>query len=116
MANRPIKTINRMKKSIDTSSKQFLAVICLLTAGLFSCSAPDTSADIQLQFPSEHYDEALDGRLIVLISEHTETEPRFQLRDDSQTCQGFGMDVNDWTPGESLQFDSEAFGYPVRNF
>lgn len=93
----------------------------ILSAGLFSCSGGETasqagtSATIEFPFPSEHYEEALDGRMIVLISEGIETEPRFQLRDDTKTCQGFGMDVEDWTPGESLQFDMNAFGYPIQN-
>lgn len=98
-----------------------LLVSLILSVGLFSCSGGETasqagtSATIEFPFPSEHYEEALDGRMIVLISEGIETEPRFQLRDDTKTCQGFGMDVEDWTPGESLQFDMSAFGYPIRN-
>ena len=64
----------------------------------------------------EHYKEALDGRLIILISKEIETEPRFQLRDDPKTCQGFGMDITDWKPNETQQFDMEAFGYPIRSF
>jgi hypothetical protein len=75
-----------------------------------------TAVNIELPFPTEHYKEALDGRLILLISEKNETEPRFQLRDDSKTCQGFGMDVTDWKPNEAQKFDSEAFGYPIQNF
>ena len=69
---------------------------------------------LTISYPSDHYEEALDGRMILLISEQMETEPRFQLRDDSKTCQGFGMDVEDWTSGASLSFDMEAFGYPIQ--
>jgi len=90
-----------------------------------SCSNPDqkdmsqsssTSAPIDLPFPAEHYEDALDGRLILLISKDNETEPRFQLRDDPKTCQAFGMDISDWKPGTSQSFDMEAFGYPIRSF
>lgn len=69
---------------------------------------------LTISYPSDHYEEALDGRMILLISEQMEAEPRFQLRDDSKTCQGFGMDVEDWTSGASLSFDMEAFGYPIQ--
>ena len=105
-----------MKPSKPTFIRTFVPVIFLLTCFFFSCNNPKDSGTIQLTFSAEHYKEALDGRLIVLISEQIETEPRFQLRDDSKTCQGFGMDVNDWKPGESLQFDMQAFGYPIEDF
>jgi hypothetical protein len=85
-----------------------------------SCTNTDkkntATINIELPFPTEHYSETLDGRLILLISENKETEPRFQLRDDSKTCQGFGMDVTDWKPSEAQQFDANAFGYPIQNF
>lgn len=103
-----------MKKSTHAFPTALLPLIFLLTVCLYSCSSQG-STSLQLQFPTEHYEEALDGRMIVLISEQADTEPRFQLRDDSKTCQGFGMDVNDWQPGESLQFDKAAFGYPLQN-
>ncbi|MEM6812874.1 MAG: alpha/beta hydrolase-fold protein [Bacteroidota bacterium] len=114
-----------MKKSNSTFKDVFFPVIFLLTSCISSCSDSDrkdkttnssTSVNIQFPFPTEHYDEALDGRLILLISKQTETEPRFQLRDDSKTCQGFGMDINDWKPNEPQRFDMEAFGYPIHSF
>ncbi|MEM6684439.1 MAG: alpha/beta hydrolase-fold protein [Bacteroidota bacterium] len=93
----------------------FLFSFCLI-----SCSVSDkkdtASINIELPFPTEHYKEVLDGRLILLISENTDTEPRFQLRDDSKTCQGFGMDITDWKPSEAQQFDASTFGYPIQNF
>jgi hypothetical protein len=94
-----------------------LLVAGLLTTSCFlSCSDPNTSANIQLLFSKAHYEEALDGRLIVLISKHIETEPRFQLRDDAKTCQAFGMDIKDWKPETPIPFDMASFGYPIRNF
>ena len=75
-----------------------------------------STATISIPFPSAHYEGELDGRLILLISENADSEPRFQLRDDSKTCQGFGMDVENWTAEQSLNFDMEAFGYPIPNF
>ena len=105
-----------MKNPNPTGLKSGFVLLLFLTACLFSCADSGTTVKIELQFPTEHYKEALDGRLILLIAEENDTEPRFQLRDDSKTCQGFGMDVENWQPGTSLQFDSQAFGYPVSNF
>ena len=114
-----------MKNSTSTPTIAGLFSIFLLNFCFFSCSdsyekkesAPsDVAVNIQLSFPSDHYNEALDGRLILLISKENDTDLRFLLRDDSKTCQGFGMDVLDWKPDEVLQFDRESFGYPIRNF
>ena len=74
------------------------------------------SETLTISFPSDHYEEVLDGRMILLISEQVDIEPRFQLRDDSKTCQGFGMDVEDWNPGVAQYFDMNAFGYPIQSF
>ncbi|MEO0641132.1 MAG: alpha/beta hydrolase-fold protein, partial [Bacteroidota bacterium] len=98
-----------------------LLIALLSTAYLLSCSNPGstaqtTDARIQVSFPTDYEEKTLDGRLIVLISKEVETEPRFQLRDDAKTCQGFGMDVTDWKPEEALPFEMDAFGYPVRSF
>lgn len=71
--------------------------------------------EIQISYPSDHYNGSLDGRLILLIAKQIETEPRFQLRDDSKTCQGFGMDINEWNSGTEMQFDLNAFGYPIQD-
>ncbi len=74
------------------------------------------ASPISIAFPSDHYDDPLDGRLILLIAKDTsETEPRFQLRDDAKTCQGFGVDVEGWAPDTPLVFDTAAYGYPIRN-
>ena len=105
-----------MKPSNSMFTRIFVPLILIFSCCFFSCTTPKDSGNVQLAFPAEHYEEALDGRLIILISEQIETEPRFQLRDDSKTCQGFGMDVNDWKPGEPLQFDMGTFGYPIENF
>ena len=71
------------------------------------------NASITIEYPSDHYDEALDGRMIFLLSKEEEGEPRFQLRDGVNTCQAFGMDVEDWQPGIDLTFDVSSFGYPL---
>ncbi|MFK7773557.1 MAG: alpha/beta hydrolase-fold protein [Saprospiraceae bacterium] len=77
-------------------------------------SNANSSNGIQISYPTGHYKEVLDGRLILLITKEIETEPRFQLRDDSKTCQGFGMDVIEWKPGIVCSFEEKAFGYPIQ--
>ena len=98
----------------------FLGLLVLFTASCsVSCLVGEEDSamkdDISITFPSEHYDEAVDGRLILLISDRNDTELRFQLRDDSKTCQAFGMDVNKWSPGVAMPFAMNSFGYPIRD-
>ena len=90
----------------------------LLLLSLISCRNldPDTPhLQISISYPSDHYEETLDGRLLLLISTDESSEPRFQLRDGVNSCQGFGMDIEDWQPGESIAFDVTSFGYPIQN-
>jgi hypothetical protein len=55
----------------------------------------------------------LDGRLLLLLSNNNKAEPRFQIGDNLQTQQVFGVDVENWQPGTSKLVDVQAFGYPV---
>lgn len=55
----------------------------------------------------------LDGRLLLLISAKTEGEPRFQITDDPDSQQVFGINVDDWKPGEAANFGNEVLGYPL---
>lgn len=61
-------------------------------------------------------DGPVDGRLLLFLSANDEAEPRFQTRDDVRTAQVFGMDVNGWDPGETIDFDTDVLGYPLRHF
>jgi len=56
---------------------------------------------------------ALDGRLLLLISNNDKEEPRFQVSDAAGTQMVFGVDVEGWQPGESSLVDMHAFGYPL---
>lgn len=71
---------------------------------------------IHISYPSEYYNEALDGRLILLISTNNETDLRFQLNDNASSCQAFGMDVENWQPNTTQAFDLSSFGYPILRF
>ncbi|MEO7213761.1 hypothetical protein [Mucilaginibacter sp.] len=55
----------------------------------------------------------LDGRLLLLFANNDKSEPRFQIGDNLQTQQVFGVDVEGWQPGTSCSVDVQAFGYPV---
>ncbi len=88
--------------------------IFLFSSVLFITSS--IAEQIKIEYPSEHYSAPLDGRLILLFSDNDDLEMRFQLTDKPTTCQGFGMDVEDWTKGTAINFDLSAFGYPIESF
>ncbi len=55
----------------------------------------------------------LDGRLLLLLSNNKNEEPRFQVNDAAHTQLVFGIDVNDWSPKSDELVDMHAFGYPM---
>jgi hypothetical protein len=57
----------------------------------------------------------LDGRLYLLVSTNDNEEPRFQISDQPETQQFFGMNVDGWRPGSPVAVDSKAIGYPLEN-
>jgi len=69
----------------------------------------------EVTFPAERSRAPLDGRLLVFISTDTSSEPRFQVNDAPGTQQVFGVDVENWKPGETRTVDATAFGYPLRS-
>ena len=105
-----------MKKPYNTFASVLLMGSLLFSPCFLAFTNSGPSGKIEVQFSAGQYEGAVDGRLIVLISKGLETEPRFQLRDDAKTCQAFGMDVNDWKPEVPLEFDMNAFGYPIPRF
>lgn len=93
-----------MKNTILITSALLLLIGCTSKNPVyFSVTLPDN-------YPSEK----VDGRLLVMLSTDTTAEPRFQINDNVNSHQVFGIDVEDWKPGESRTVDLEAFGYPIQ--
>ena len=89
----------------------------LLIPLIFSCTSDidtykGTKFKISIQDTSIHN---LDGRLLLMLSTNDQVEPRFDLRDNSSTQQVFGMNLEGWEPSEGVEFDINAFGYPINN-
>ena len=85
---------------------------CSLLLLLGTCVRAQTSFSVTL--PESLADSALDGRLLLLLSsDTTDTEPRFQLTDGPETQLAWGKDVNDWRPGTTVTIDAGDRGYPL---
>ncbi len=96
-----------------------LVFLCLVMILAFAWSCTTTSSghesapSFTITLPDSLADASLDGRLLLLFSTDSENEPRFQITDSPTTQQVFGMNVEGWAPGTAIEFDEEAFGYPV---
>lgn len=91
----------------------------LLALGLLAaCRGSDSPEGLrfEISFSEELASEAQDGRLILILANNDETEPRFQYRIyDPKTQLGFGIDVEGLQPGEFAVVDASSFGFPLRS-
>ena len=97
------------------------AALWLLLAAPSGLSAQDPATAVEpgpritVRMADGLADTALRGRLLVLVATDDAREPRFQLRDDTKTCQAFGLDVAGWAGGDTRTIEPSAFGYPLPN-
>jgi len=68
-----------------------------------------------ISFTAERGKEPLDGRMLLMISNDSSREPRFQISDSTNTQLIFGIDVNGLKPGEEAYIDCSVFGYPLKS-
>ena len=91
----------------------------LETAVLFGlialASMPCLSLEVEVAFSSEVEAEAIDGRVILMFSTNSDSEPRFQVRPGVKAIQIFGVDVDGLEPGEAAKFDASIYGYPIES-
>jgi hypothetical protein len=93
-----------------------LAVLLFFaTAQLKSSGSNSATPRFEISFPATASQDALDGRLLLLISTNDAQEPRFQISEDLTTQQVFGVNVNGWKAGQPMVVDQSAFGYPRRS-
>lgn len=76
--------------------------------------APLTAQTITVSFPAARSAQALDGRVLLLLSKDASEEPRMQIDDTPRSQIVFGTTVDGWKPGEPLTVGDAADGYPVR--
>ena len=99
---------------------QRLLVLTLLftaTALLTPIAQLQSTASLRfaISFPEASSKDALDGRMLLLISKNNTREPRFQINEDLGTQQVFGVNVDNLRPGAETIVDSTAFGYPIKS-
>lgn len=101
----------------NLASLAFLSIIIAFV--LINCQTQDSNQKskvvFQISFPEELSKEPLDGRLLLMISNNEQTEPRFQISDGPDTQLIFGINVENMQPEEQALIDSDVFGYPLKS-
>ncbi|MFC2186142.1 hypothetical protein ACFCT7_02415 [Fulvivirgaceae bacterium LMO-SS25] len=92
-----------------------MALIALFAWACNTGGDESTGPVFEVSFSQELIDQAQDGRLVLMLSKDDSAEPRFQISDGPSTQLAFGIDVENWEPGQKVLVDAEAFGYPIRS-
>jgi S-formylglutathione hydrolase FrmB len=88
-----------------------MSFMALAQAQVGSFSSPRFS----ISFPSSTSNQALDGRVYLLLSTDPSDEPRMQIDDTPKSQLIFGVDVDGLKPGKTVVVDEHADGYPIRS-
>ncbi|WKN30155.1 hypothetical protein PZB74_14410 [Porifericola rhodea] len=91
-----------------------LLILCIFALPFLSSCGED-SLQFAVTYPDSLSEEALDGRLLLLISDNNESEPRFQISDGPQTQLVYGIDVEGYMAGDEAIVSDTVFGYPLQS-
>ena len=100
--------------------KSSIFLLVLLLCGPFiacqkSLDGKTGKLDFEISFPGDLSSEPLDGRLLLMISDDENQEPRFQINTGPESQLIFGIDVEDLSPGQGAVIDADVFGYPLES-
>jgi len=90
-----------------------LAVSCL--AVVQPRPGTSTAPRFSIRFSGSASQQALDGRIYLLLSTDPGDEPRMQIDDTLRSQLIFGVDVDGLKPEEPVVVDERADGYPIRS-
>jgi hypothetical protein len=91
---------------------RFVLIAALLASAI---SVAEASPRITVTLPPGNSAEGISGRLLLILSTRAEGEPREHVGWDGDAVPFFGMDVENWQPGQKKVFDSEVAGFPLRS-
>jgi hypothetical protein len=75
----------------------------------------DAQPTVTVTLPATRASAVQQGRLLLLVSTDSTSEPRFQIADGPGTQLVFGVDVTNWAPGSARTIGNEADAYPLRS-
>lgn len=72
--------------------------------------------NFEISFPASLTREPQTGHIILIVSNDTSAEPRFQYHVYRPNVQpGFGLDVDSLEPGQTAVIDGKVFGWPLES-
>jgi len=82
---------------------------------IIGCSTDSSTSSylFKISFDESLTELEVDGRLLLMISNNDDAEPRFQINDGLETQLIFGIDVEKIKAGETIELDATAFGFPI---
>jgi len=114
--------MNWYNNLFDKKKFKFFSFIkgIIFTSILFLCidyykSNGDNKIKFEIDYSNEFQVDGFDGRVLLMISNNNNAEPRFQINDNHNTQMIFGIDVDSWNANEKIIIDAEAFGYPIKS-
>jgi hypothetical protein len=93
----------------------FLPLASAASAETVRATCPASRLRFEISFPAQQSATPLDGRLYVMLSTDDKSEPRFEISDDPDTQQFFGVDVEGLVAGKAAVVDSTVVGYPAES-
>jgi hypothetical protein len=102
------------KNKFKTTSFAFLSILIMGFTSNYSV-AQLTERAFEISFSKSLIGTAQDGRLLLLLSQDSSSEPRFQISSGTNTQLVFGINVDKWEPEEKVRVNSSAYGYPIEN-
>ncbi|WP_223033022.1 alpha/beta hydrolase-fold protein [Hanstruepera marina] len=83
---------------------------------LYNCGSkepkPISQSGISVRYSSDLNVQNLDGRLILILAENKNIEPRFQVTYNLNAQPLFGKNVENMQPNEDIVFTTSDFGFP----
>ena len=111
-----------LSRSEITGAQRPLLLAAAIAVALSSIASSQARAQstgalaITVTYPASLGAGPFDGRVIFVVSKDDTVEPRLQISDTGLGSQQvFGVDVNNWKPGDQAMFDASVLGYPVES-
>ncbi len=94
-----------------------LSLLVVVLASLWPIQFAQAQSPLRfgLSFSPERSEAPLDGRMLLMISNNNDREPRFQINDGANTQLIFGIDVDGLAPGDEAMIDADVLGYPLES-
>jgi S-formylglutathione hydrolase FrmB len=83
-----------------------------LALGLAAATTAPAQARFSISFPAAVHADAITGRVFLILSHDSTPDPRVGVHPFERGLPLFGMDVNDWKPGDAVTFGDTTPGFP----